>query len=864
MRIALDGVWELLPEGGEPTAIRVPGLWEAQGHLDLDGVAWYRRRFELDDAAGRWSLRFGAVMDLADVFVNGVHVGRHESAFTPFELDVTGTVRPGENELAVRVEDPPLGHREHGRTAHGKQGWGNDAFGSPPSLYLTYGGIWQPVVLERHGPVVARDVFVNGDPDGLGVTVDVCNRSVEHRRADVVLSLLGLAREAEVELAPQERRTLRFELGRVAAARWSPEEPVLHEATLVVGEEREVVRFGLRTIRVDGSRLLLNGRPYRMKSALVQGFTADALYAEGSPETIRAEVAAAQAMGFDTLRLHLKAFDPAYLDVCDELGMLLHCDLPIGEPLDYGDLGADTTLARRCVEAAREQVRRDRNHPSIVLWSAMNEVGLGRPRVRTTAEYEAFARAVVAAIESADGTRPVIENDWVEPDPAQVHVSQLLTAHWYGRLHRDWFDKVDRKARRCRDAGRPLLVTELGDWGLPELAEVAEPPFWDNREQHVAALAAARWPRTVESFVAETQRLQGLSDRLQIEVIRRHDHLGGYCVTELTDVPHELNGLLDLHRRVKEPAAAELRRASQRVLPMLDLRSFVVAAGEPFAAELHVSNDGARIERATVNVSCRGRAPSTDADVRLGRLEAFRSVRVAGVALSAPQEPGAFEIELRISSAGRVVATNRYPLRAVARAEAPFPVSVVGDGHTAAALEAVGAGVDADGLVVVGEDALEPRHTASLRARLDEGETVLVLAQPWEVGPWYPAPTRFKEVETRWGSCAFTFTTGRGGLSAFPHAGVVAGEDATFHARAALVEIDGDRFPEQPLVARYNPQGTLGTLVGSHPVGRGRLLFCQFRLERPALAGDVAARALLADLVRLAVREPAAAGRSAP
>ena len=43
MRISLDGVWELLPEGGEPTAIRVPGLWEAQGHLDLDGVALYRR-----------------------------------------------------------------------------------------------------------------------------------------------------------------------------------------------------------------------------------------------------------------------------------------------------------------------------------------------------------------------------------------------------------------------------------------------------------------------------------------------------------------------------------------------------------------------------------------------------------------------------------------------------------------------------------------------------------------------------------------------------------------------------------------------------------------------------------------------------
>ena len=182
---SLDGVWEFFPgdhdlrtlDELEAVPIRVPGLWEAQGFVDLDGVAWYRRRFELDDAAGHWTLRFGAVMDLAEVHLNGVALGAHDQPYTPFELDPTQALRTGVNELAVRVVDPPLTDPDHTRMAHGKQGWANQVFPSRPSLYMTYGGIWQPVTLRRHGPVVVGDVFVNGDPDDLVVTARVQNRT---------------------------------------------------------------------------------------------------------------------------------------------------------------------------------------------------------------------------------------------------------------------------------------------------------------------------------------------------------------------------------------------------------------------------------------------------------------------------------------------------------------------------------------------------------------------------------------------------------------------------------------------------------------------------------------------------------------
>jgi beta-galactosidase/beta-glucuronidase len=127
---SLDGLWEFSPgevpdfaPEGRPaaSAIQVPGLWEAQGHLELDGVAWYRLRFSLRDHTGWWSLRFGAVMDISEVSLNGVALGGHDNPFTPFVLDPTRALGQ-DNDLVVRVVDPPVSDPEHLRLAHGKQG----------------------------------------------------------------------------------------------------------------------------------------------------------------------------------------------------------------------------------------------------------------------------------------------------------------------------------------------------------------------------------------------------------------------------------------------------------------------------------------------------------------------------------------------------------------------------------------------------------------------------------------------------------------------------------------------------------------------------------------------------------------------
>ena len=273
---SLDGTWDFYPgdselgelDAREPKAIWVPGLWEAQGYVELDGPAWYRRTVELDTDGGFWTLRFGAVMDLAEVYWNGELVGVHESPF-----------------------------------------------------YMTYGGIWQSVTLQRHGPVVATDLFVQPDPADPRVSVELANRSDRDERARIGVRTLGLVWETAVELPAGASTEVTAELGATAASRWDPDDPVLQHALVdVVLDDGSVshtraARYGLRTVRIEGERMLINDVPYRMKSALVQGFRPDTLYAEGTRAQIEEEVRAAKEMGFNTLRLHIKGDVRHGLDV---------------------------------------------------------------------------------------------------------------------------------------------------------------------------------------------------------------------------------------------------------------------------------------------------------------------------------------------------------------------------------------------------------------------------------------------------------------------------------------------------------------------------------------------------------------------
>ncbi|MDQ6686313.1 MAG: hypothetical protein M3Z50_01650 [Actinomycetota bacterium] len=875
-RIDLNGPWQFLAGDAErtelpdllPDELPVPGLWEANGFLNLDGAAWYRRTFAVEGATGWWSLEFGAVMDTAEVYLNGKRVGEHDGAYTPFLLDVTDALRPGENVLEVRVFDHLLTSTEHRRRAHGNQGWKNEVFPSPPSLYLTYGGIWQPVHLRRHGPVRIADVHVLSDPDDLRIDVELHNHTTRDLTATVWIELFDRVLDREVTVATGTDAVLSLKIGPVNAPRWTPSDPVLHDLTIAVdvaGEASDTARqrFGLRQFAVDGGRFVLNGEPLFLCAALVQGFRHDTLYAEGNREQIEAEVRAARQTGLNMLRLHIKAFDPTYLDVCDELGMLIHADIPVAEPIAHDELGATGELADACLEAAREQVRRDRNHPSLVMWSLMNELCAENLPARRSPGYEAFTRALYTAVTELDPERPVIENDWEEPDPEYVFCSPVLTAHWYGRLSERYLDQLAAEVGRYSTGRSPMYVSEFGDWGLPFDGVVDTPAgdadWWHGR-QLAEAIEELPWEGTVEEFISGTQRYQGVSNRLQSEIIRAQG-AAGWCLTELTDVPQEYNGLWSLRGEEKPAALAELTRMCQPVLPVAVRTHWTEVVGTEFALPLRICADTVPPAEVDVIVAMDGVMHHQ----QTVRLTATGVTDLRAVALRAPDTPGDVQLEIVLTSsadhAPDAKIANSYTLHVLPPPSAPaVGIELIGDAgrHALAALGVRLVTDDPQALLVIDEDALTAETAGLVADALRAGRTVMCLAQPVTAAAHLPVAATAVNIATEWGSTPFLFTTGDPALSAFGPRRVLTTEALSIAPEVVWTQLDGSPWAPRTLVGLFKPYpGALtGTLIGSIPVGAGRLWLCQLPVVSAAERGRRVADSLLAELLTLAAVEP--------
>jgi beta-glucosidase len=837
--------------------VQVPGLWEAQGAVDLDGTVQYRLKFAADALLERnhATLRFDAVMDAAEVTLNGVEVASHDLPYSPFEVDVSGLLRET-NDLLVRVHDHPTGSPEHLASAHGKQGWANHEFPSPPSLYLAYGGIWQPVRIRSHGVVAIRDVWSDLDPGSTGVSVELENLGSSETTVTLDVDIGGCRTARTVRLAPRSGTTLDVTLDTRVLQRWRPADPVLHTVTVsadVCGEESDwaAMELGLRRLELsDDGLITIDGETQPMRSALVQGFHPDALYAEGPDDHIEREILAAQQLGFTMLRLHLRAFDPRYIEACDRLGMLLHCDMPIAEPLAHDEVDGVGPLFRGCVDAVRAQVRRDRSHPSIVLWSAMNEVGIDRPSLRITDRYENFVRGVLQQFEDLDPNRPVIENDWIDPDPSRVFTAELATAHWYGHLDSAYLAQLEARLTLLADEQLPVAVTELGDWGLPPV-DAATGKFYDHVASYKRMLKDTWWPRGLVEFALGTQRYQGQSDRHQIERLRT-SAAAGYCLTELTDVPWEFNGLLDIRGRVKPGNEAEIRAANAAVAPILVLQEHACSTAHPIAGAAWIVNDTDQRIEGDVTVTL-----GTETQ-RLGfaAVEPLSRKRIGCVALDPPATPGESQIGITLQSRSRTW-QSRYPVFIGTEVQALDHIAAVDD--VAARLGAPRIPRAERSAVWLAASRLDDQTMREAREHLRSGGA-LVLVDPggelidqWSLG-------KTTTIAAEWGGTPFRYTTERGLGATMPPSTVLGLHDAGIAAPRVLEPPDPGAWDVSVAVFKPPPRPANGLVVGHRRIGQGLLGVCTYDLLAPT-AGP-ASRVVILDAIvarTRALHEPAPA-----
>ena len=446
--VCLNGEWRFQPADPEltfppsgqwdPTPIRIPSPWNVNGFSKGDGgdfrcfpsypedwekvrCAWHRRGFYVpaDWQGKRVFLRFEAVHYWADVYVNGVKCGSHEGGFTPFEVDVTDAVRfDADNELVVGVRGRRL-FDVNGRTPYG---WGS--FWGEWIL-----GIWQDVYLLARPPLYVTNPFVRTILEGrrLRIEAEVVNASqiaARVRLETVVYPWAGgrwrQARPAlrlkpvEIQVPPGRSRVATMEASWPDVKLWWPHDPQLYVAALRVlpptggGSflDELPVRFGFREFRIgpDGRKFTLNGRTWTGRG--------DAWHFMGipqmTPDFARAWYSMAQGININIIRLHAQVYPEYYLDVADEMGMLI-----VDESALWGSAGNfyyDEGFRRWAIEHVRELVLRDRNHPSVVLWSVGNEVAWMPPAsagVKTQDEIFRLFADLAAEMKRLDPTREV-------------------------------------------------------------------------------------------------------------------------------------------------------------------------------------------------------------------------------------------------------------------------------------------------------------------------------------------------------------------------------------------------------------------------------------------------------------------------
>lgn len=618
--VSLSGSWEfqLDPEGALTVAtlapdrtIAVPLPWQAAFPelWDYSGYAWYRRVVELepDWLGGEALLSFGAVDYWCQVFVNGALAGEHEGGYTPITLAVGGLLRPGGNEIAVRVYDAAQTglpqERWLDRGAHGGGGPPFDPVSVPhgkQEWYINVGGIWQDVTLTRVAPAYIAGLRLTPDIHSGRATAAVTLAGDLAALAGASLTLTvtdgdGASWTAEATAAPG---TGQYELSVVVGAPrlWDVDTPHLYRAEVALsaagGADRLGARFGFREIGFRDGRLLLNGRPLFLRSALDQDLYPETIYTVPSEAFLRDQFQKARELGLNNLRCHIKPPDPLYLDLADELGLLVWSEVPSWRTfyrkgtLTAAQRDLDEASKARVERTLEELVARDYNHPALIIWTIVNEDW--GTSLALSASDRAWVAALYARCKQLDPTRLCVDNSpCLNQWGPNVHVhSDIDDFHLYANIPDQaafFAQAIEQFNLRplwtysghgdtTRSGHEPLILSEFGNWGLPSLEPLlgpggAEPdwfqlgPWWSGWEgepgwptgvrERFAQLGLDQvWP-DYEAFATATQWHQFAAMKFEIETMRRQSNLAGYVITELSDIYWESNGLLDFHRNPK-------------------------------------------------------------------------------------------------------------------------------------------------------------------------------------------------------------------------------------------------------------------------------------------------------------------------
>ena len=428
-------------------SLKVPGDWNTQ-RPDLfryEGSIWYRKKFKFKGttAGQKIFLRFGAVNYRADVYLNGQKLGFHIGGFTPFSFEVTKLIRRGENSLVVRANNQ--------RSA--------DAVPTLNMDWWNYGGL-------------TRDVTLVTVPEKFIADHRVWLESEATRKIDCTVNVAGAGAGEPVEISIPElglktsvatdadgRATAQFTPEKLGL--WSPETPKLYTVKIRCGNDAIEESVGFRTIRTRGKTLLLNGRPVFLRGICIhEEFPLHGGGRVNSPEQAEQLLKWAKELNCNFVRLAHYPHNEAMTRLADRLGVLVWSEIPVYWTINW----TNAATLENAEQQLTDEINRDANRASIIIWSLGNETPVGPARTE-------FFKRLAARARELDSTRllsAAMERHFQKDDPTLSIVEDPLAEvvdvvsfnEYIG-----WYDGLPEKCSRVRwqiPYDKPVFISEFG------------------------------------------------------------------------------------------------------------------------------------------------------------------------------------------------------------------------------------------------------------------------------------------------------------------------------------------------------------------------------------------------------------------
>lgn len=551
---SIDGEWGFSLERNflEEDFIAVPGCWDTTFKFSrYRGQGYYKKNITVL-TSGQYRIVFDGVANQAKVLLDGKAICEHYGPHTRFYTAIT-YLDEGEHELIVEVDNS---FGDHNTLLEEKCGW------------YCFGGIHRSVWLEK-----LQDVFIetarirckNITPATATVCIAVELNNISNSAiSDTINATINgtLHKKISFKLDAKERKKLAIELSLETPTLWSPENPVLYELNLSIERDDYRSKFGVRKVECSKGKILLNG-----KEIFIKGINHhDYQPLTGHTQTLaqmKYDLDIIKDMGCNLIRTSHYPKDETFLDLCDEMGILVWT-----EATGWQNTPAVMTkplFEQQCTQCIEEMVREQYNHPSIIIWGLLNEVRSEFEEVRP------IISRLINRFRKLDSSRPVtfatnrlLHNKDKMLDLVDI-ISPNLYTGWYNEFYGEdaigmdeakYFDKLLKWFDSEGLADKPILIGEFGAGGIAGFHSFAK----------------ERW--------SEESQADMLKDAL--DVYTTHPRCTGAIVWLFSDTlcseneglfrpySHNCKGIVDAYRRPKMSYNVVKKYFSAKLLIKLD------------------------------------------------------------------------------------------------------------------------------------------------------------------------------------------------------------------------------------------------------------------------------------------------------